>query len=124
VLTHDLVWFARVPAGPHLTLAGHTHGGQIRLPGLGDRKKGSSKAPLHWDPRASQGARTISVRDQRHRDERRAIAVARSSEIRRAGRDGVRMKSRFESAGSSGPINSSQNGPDLYTKAMTELSIA
>ena len=35
VLTHDPVWFKDVPAGPFLTLAGHTHGGQIKLPGLG-----------------------------------------------------------------------------------------
>ena len=47
VLTHDPVWFASVPAGPHLTLAGHTHGGQISLPGLGVVKN-SSKAPLRW----------------------------------------------------------------------------
>src|SRR5262249_1621484 len=32
VLTHDPMWFANVPRGPHLTLAGHTHGGQISLP--------------------------------------------------------------------------------------------
>src|SRR5215510_33316 len=25
VLTHDPMWFANVPRGPHLTLAGHTH---------------------------------------------------------------------------------------------------
>src|SRR5262245_66073394 len=32
VLTHDPMWFANVPRGPHLTLAVHTHGGQISLP--------------------------------------------------------------------------------------------
>jgi uncharacterized protein len=47
VLAHDPMWFAAVPAGPHLTLAGHTHGGQVRLPGLGVVKN-SSEAPLRW----------------------------------------------------------------------------
>ncbi len=47
VLTHDPVWFAKVPPGPHLTLAGHTHGGQIKLPGVGILKN-SSRAPLRW----------------------------------------------------------------------------
>jgi predicted MPP superfamily phosphohydrolase len=47
VLTHDPVWFKDVPAGPFLTLAGHTHGGQIKLPVVGVLKN-SSKAPLRW----------------------------------------------------------------------------
>jgi predicted MPP superfamily phosphohydrolase len=47
VLTHDPAWFKHVPPGPFLTLAGHTHGGQIRLPGLGVVVN-ASKAPLRW----------------------------------------------------------------------------
>ena len=47
VLTHDPVWFADVAGGSHLTLAGHTHGGQVSLPGLGILTN-SSKAPLRW----------------------------------------------------------------------------
>jgi uncharacterized protein len=47
VLTHDPAHFAGVPAGPFLTLAGHTHGGQIRLRGLGALINASA-APMHW----------------------------------------------------------------------------
>ena len=47
VLAHDPVWFANVPPGPFLTLSGHTHGGQIKLPGLGVVHN-ASRAPKRW----------------------------------------------------------------------------
>jgi predicted MPP superfamily phosphohydrolase len=47
VLAHDPYWFFHLPAGPHLMLSGHTHGGQICLPGLGPLIN-MSRAPLRW----------------------------------------------------------------------------
>jgi predicted MPP superfamily phosphohydrolase len=47
VLAHDPYWFAHLPLGPHLMLAGHTHGGQIRLPVVGALRN-ASHAPLRW----------------------------------------------------------------------------
>src|SRR5262249_27460200 len=47
VLAHDPVWFAHLPTGPHFMLAGHTHGGQIRLPGIGIVPT-ATKAPRGW----------------------------------------------------------------------------
>jgi len=47
VLAHDPFWFAHLPAGPHLMLAGHTHGGQVRFPWVGPLRN-ASRAPLRW----------------------------------------------------------------------------
>src|SRR5262249_2783350 len=45
VLAHDPVWFAHLPTGPHFMLAGHTHGGQSRLPRLGIVPPATKAAP-------------------------------------------------------------------------------
>lgn len=47
VLAHDPASFASVPSGPIVTVSGHTHGGQIRLPLVGALVNAST-APLSW----------------------------------------------------------------------------
>lgn len=47
IMAHDPATFAEVPSGPYLTLCGHTHGGQIRLPIIGPMIN-ASRAPLKW----------------------------------------------------------------------------
>jgi predicted MPP superfamily phosphohydrolase len=47
VLAHDPYWFFHLRSGPHLMLSGHTHGGQICLPGIGPLTN-KSRAPLRW----------------------------------------------------------------------------
>jgi hypothetical protein len=61
VLVHDPMWFADVPPGPFLTLSGHTHGGQVRLPGIGIVTNAST-APLRWSHGlVIEGGRTLYV---------------------------------------------------------------
>jgi predicted MPP superfamily phosphohydrolase len=61
VLAHDPWWFTFLPDGPHLMLSGHTHGGQIRLPGIGALTN-KSWAPMHWTyGLVSEGAKRLYV---------------------------------------------------------------
>jgi uncharacterized protein len=61
VLAHDPFWFAHVPAGPHLTLAGHTHGGQLRFPLVGALRN-ASYAPMRWSyGHVEEGGRHLYV---------------------------------------------------------------
>ncbi len=61
VIAHDPACFAFMTDGPHLMLAGHTHGGQIRLPGIGAVVNASS-APRSWSYGwVRSGARSMYV---------------------------------------------------------------
>jgi uncharacterized protein len=61
VLAHDPVWFAQVPAGPYLTLSGHTHGGQFKFPVIGIVTN-ASLAPLRWSHgHVNEGGRQLYV---------------------------------------------------------------
>lgn len=47
ILMHDPATFAAVPSGPYVSIAGHTHGGQVRLPFVGALWV-PSRAPRRW----------------------------------------------------------------------------
>ena len=81
VLAHDPVWFKDVPAGPYLTLAGHTHGGQIKLPGFGVREQCQPRAAA-LVARAGRGGRPAPDRDRGARHQRHPAADRRAAGVR------------------------------------------
>ncbi len=58
VVMHDPAAFAEVPSGPYVSIAGHTHGGQVRVPLVGPLWI-PSRAPRRW-------ARGHIIEDGRH----------------------------------------------------------
>src|SRR5215472_16952985 len=81
VLAHDPVWFAHLPTGPHFMLAVHTHGGQIRFPGIGIVRT-ATKAPRRWAHGLVEERGQYSLCDERYRNERPTAAVGCSSRNR------------------------------------------
>jgi predicted MPP superfamily phosphohydrolase len=61
ILAHDPASFADIPEGPLVTVCGHTHGGQIRLPVLGTLVN-ASDAPMAWTHgHVTDGGRNLIV---------------------------------------------------------------
>ena len=82
------MWFTDVPPGPYLTLSGHTHGGQIKLPGLGVVTN-ASLAPLRWSHGlVVEGGRHL-YRDRRPRHRRHPAAHRRAAGVRNDRRERV-----------------------------------
>lgn len=61
LLTHSPDPFPHVPAWVGLTVAGHTHGGQIRLPLLGAPFTGSRHGSRYVRGRVTEAGRTLIV---------------------------------------------------------------
>lgn len=61
VLTHDPALFPEVPARAAITIAGHTHGGQVTIPGIGPIVN-ASRAPLsHSSGLIREGGKLLYV---------------------------------------------------------------
>lgn len=61
MLMHEPDSFAEVPASVALTLAGHTHGGQILIPGVGAPQLGTAFGRAHRRGMYTEGGRRLVV---------------------------------------------------------------